>query len=58
VVELTRAFASRACERLFTMGDTGWLVPTLRVFACAMVNISLKVSTDVVRAVLNWGNQR
>jgi len=40
------------------MGDTGWLVPTLRVFACAMVNISLKVSTDVVRAVLNWGNQR
>jgi hypothetical protein len=27
------------------MGDTGWLVPTLRVFAVAMVNVSLKVST-------------
>lgn len=26
------------------MGDTGWLVPTLRVFAVAMVNVSLKVS--------------
>lgn len=36
----------RCCERLFSTGDTGWLVPTLRVFAVAMVNISLKVSRD------------
>jgi len=33
----------RCCERLFSMGDTGWLVATLRVFAVAMVNVSLKV---------------